>query len=326
MAHQVTLVPGDSTGPEHCHAVQRILAAAGVDIEWDEHPAVGGTIPPELMDSARRTKVVLMGHQHGKRDAGLPAPIVSLRRQLGVFAALRPAISVPALQPRFPDVDLVVVRETTEDIYASLEHESIPGVFESLKVTTRAACERIARFAYEVATRFERRKVTIVHKANILKKADGLFLSVCREIGAEYPDIETEDVIVDALCMKLALTPESFDVLLCGNLFGDIVGDLVSGLVGGRSNCPSVNVGPKGLALFSTGHGDPLSEIGTGRGNPLSLFWAAVLMLRQLEEDEAADRVRSALEDTLHAGIRPIGAGGEASSNAFAEAVAGRLG
>lgn len=325
MAHSVTLIPGDHTSPENCRAVQAVLAATGVDFEWDVQPAPDGDLPDALLASARRTSTVLMGYQRGKREAGKPAPIVSLRRALGTFAAIRPAQTIPAITNRHPGIDLVVVRETTEDVYANLEHESIPGVYESLKVTTRAACERIARFGFDFARHEGRKRVTIVHKANILKKADGLLLSTARHVAADYPDIEAEDVIVDALCMKLALFPERFDVLLCGNLFGDIVGDLASGLVGGRANCPTMNVGPDGLAVFTTGHGDPPDLEDPTCGNPVSLLFSAILMLRHLGEEDAANRLWKAILATLDAGTRPVTIGGEATCEAFARAISEAL-
>jgi len=326
LAHPVTLVPGDYTGAENCAAVRAVLAASGVDIAWEEHPAITAHVTPDLLDSALRTKTVLMGHHYGVRAVGHPAPIVTLRRELGVFAALRPARSIPALNPRHPNVDLVVIREATEDVYAGLEHETIPGVFESLKVTTRAACERIAHFAFDWAGRNGRDKITIVHKANILKKSDGLFLRTALEVAEAYPDIAHEDVIVDALCMKLTMDPARFQVLLCGNLFGDIVSDLASGLVGGKWNSPSTNVGPDGLSVFTTGHADPPANAGTDRNTPLGLLFASLLMLRNLGEATTADRVRDAIHGALGDGVLPFGVGGTATSSKFTAAVIQRLG
>lgn len=326
MAHPVTLVPGDYTGAENCAAVQEVLAASGVDILWEEHPSIATHVSPALLTSALRTKTVLMGHHYGERAAGQPAPIVTLRRELGVFAALRPARSIPALHPRHPNVDLVVIREATEDVYAGLEHETIPGVFESLKVTTRAACERIAHFAFDWARRNGRDKVTIVHKANILKKSDGLFLRTAVEVAGAYPDIAHEDVIVDALCMKLTMDPSRFQVLLCGNLFGDIVSDSASGLVGGKWNAPSANVGPDGLSVFTTGHADAPAEKGPGHNTPLGLLFASLLMLRDLGEGTTADRVRDAIHGALGDGVLPFGVGGTATSAEFTAVVTDRLG
>ena len=289
--HAVTLVAGDA--PETTAGVCKVLEATGVSFAWDEQPAPSSAIAPTLLASARKTKTVLMGYTRGQREQGKPAPIVSLRRALGTFAALRPAQTIPAIANRHPGVDLVVVRETTEDIYSSLEHETIPGVYESLKVTTQAACERIARYAFEYAKRTGRKKVTIVHKANILKKADGLFLETGRQVAKDFPDIASEDVIVDALTMKLVLAPEKFDVLVAGNLFGDIVGDLASGLVGGKANCPSMNVGPDGLTVCTTAHADP---------GGASLMFSGILLLRHLGENAAADRLWKAILTALDSG------------------------
>jgi isocitrate dehydrogenase (NAD+) len=217
-----------------------------------------------------------------------------LRRDLGLFAQLRPAKPVAGLPCRFQETDLLVVREITEDVYAHLEHESIPGVFESLKVTTRAACERIARYAFELARLQGRKRVTIVHKANIMKLSDGLFLRTAREVSENYPDIETNDVIVDALCMKVVLDPSKFDVLLCGNLFGDIVGDLVAGLVGGRSNTPAITIGADGTVMCTAGHGSR-----SGEADLLTVLLPALHLLRHLDEPAAADRLHTAIETAL---------------------------
>ena len=295
MSYAVTLVPGDVTGRAVTDAVKRMVAATGVTIDWEEVPS--GAVSDELIESALRTGMVLMDYQRGDRDRGGLAPIVELRKALQAFANVRPVQSVRGLPTRFDDVDIVIVRETTEDVYAHLEHESIPGTFESLKVTTQAACERIARHAFDYAREHGRKKVTVVHKANIMKKSDGLFLRTAREVAADYPDIEVEDRIVDALCMQLILYPERFDVLLAGNLFGDIVADLACGLVGGPANCPSITVAP-GVRVFSA----PQDHSGDGGGNPLAVAWPAVILLRHLGEVPAADALMRALED--HAGGR----------------------
>ncbi len=325
MTHRVTLVPGDGTGPELCAAVQRLTARLGVDIDWDNQPMATGAPTPELLASARERRRVLMAWQKGRRDESLPAPIVTLRKALGVFANLRPVNSLPGVPSRFEGVDLVVVREITEDVYAHMEHETIPGVFESLKVTTAAACERIARYAFDYAVANGRKKVTIVHKSNIMKKSDGLFLRTARAVAAEYPQIEADDCIVDALCMKLLIDPSKFDVLLCGNLFGDIVADVVAGVAGGSASCPSMSLTPDGLALFSAPHGDPPEAVDTGRANPLGLLFPTILLLRHLGEGQAADRLMGAINTTLAAGILPLALGGEASLSNFVEQLEGRL-
>jgi isocitrate dehydrogenase (NAD+) len=319
MSHDVTLVPGDTTGPEIFARIKPLLADMGVDISWDE-PVNGATLTG-LLASARRSKCVLMGFERGRRDSGELPPVVVLRKELGVFANLRPIRSLPGIPSRFSGVDLLVVRETTEDIYAHLEHESIPGVFESLKVTTAAACERIARYAFESARKYDRKRITIVHKANIMKLSDGMFLRVATRVSEEYPDIQTDECIVDALCMKLILDPTRFDVLLAGNLFGDIVSDLCTGLVGGIGNAPSINVTNDGGALFTVGHGDPVELAGTGHGNPLTLLLPTVHMLRWLGEIDAAATLQLAISTVLINGTSPSNTDISAFFVALAKAV-----
>ena len=325
MTTHVTLLPGDTTGPEITDQLRWLAPALGVDIRWEEHRLPDGELTADALESIRRTRVALMGYHHGKRDQGDLAPVVKLRKAVGTFANLRPVQNLRGLPCRFENVDLVVVRETTEDIYAHLEHESIPGTFESLKVTTRTACERIARYAFEYAKKYDRKKVTIVHKANIMKKSDGMFLETARRIGTDYPDIETEDVIVDALCMKLMLHPERFDVLVAGNLFGDIVADVTAGIGGGPSNAPSINVSEDGTAFFASPHGDPPKLVGTGLGNPLTILLPAVPLLRHIEQPEAANKLQKAIEDTLSSGLLPKALGGEATCTEFCQALTDRL-
>ena len=320
MSIEITAVPGDC--PQTFRSVQQLLAAAGADFSWDE-PSEGAT-HLDMLRSAQRTKLALVGHARAKEASELP-PAVVLRDELNIFAQHRPIRPMPGLPSRHDDADLIVVRETTEDVYAHLEHESIPGVFESLKITTRAACERIARHAMDTARATGRTKVTIVHKANIMKLSDGMFLRVAREVAQDYPDLEVDDCIVDALCMKLVIWPSQFEVLLCGNLFGDIVGDLCAGLVGGRSNAPSVNFGTDGLALFTAGQGDHPDVCGTEQANPLPLLLPAIHLLRHTDQGNAADRLEEAIGATLEHGIRPFGLGGDASRSDFCDEVASRL-
>lgn len=317
MSHRVTLVSGDC--PEVLDGVKAVVAATGVDVAWEEPDLA------DLVTSARTHGTALVGWRRGRRDARELAPAVRLRKELGVFAQLRPISDLPGLGGRFSDVDMIVVRETTEDVYAHLEHESIPGVFESLKVTTRAACERIARYAFDLARKQGRRKVTIVHKANIMKLSDGMFLRTARQVAADYPDVEHEDVIVDALCMRIVLDPARFDVLVCGNLFGDIVSDMCAGLVGGSSNAPSINVAEDGTVVFTAGHGDPPDVCGTGRANPLNLLIPTIHMLRHLGEREAAQRLRTQLSATLTDGARPYALGGDTPWDRFCDSVASGL-
>jgi len=316
MSTEVTAVHGDC--PHTFRAVQQLLAAAGADLTWDE-PSDSAT-HLDMLRSAKRTKRALVGHARPHEADELP-PAVVLRDELDVFAQHRPIRPLPGLPSRHEDADLLVVRETTEDVYAHLEHESIPGVFESLKVTTRAACERIARHAMHTARATGRSKVTIVHKANIMKESDGMFLRVARQVGDEFDDIEVDDCIVDALCMKLVLWPRQFSVLLCGNLFGDIVGDLCAGLVGGRSNAPSINYGDEGLVLFTAGQGDNPEVCGTDRANPLPLLLPALHLLRHVDQAAPADRLSASLGETLQRGVLPLGLGGEATLSAFCDEV-----
>jgi isocitrate dehydrogenase (NAD+) len=322
MTHHITLVPGDTTGAEIFAHVKPLLDRLGVDIVWDE-PSPSATFET-LLASVRRTGVVLMAYERGQRDAGKLAPIVTLRKELGVYANLRPLRSLPSVETRHQNVDLIVVRETTEDIYAHLEHESLPGVFESFKVTTEAACERIARYAFETARRLGRKKVTIVHKANIMKLSDGMFLRVGRRVSEEYPEIETNDCIVDALCMKLIIEPGDFDVLLCGNLFGDIVSDLCTGIVGGASNAPSINISDD-VVLFTAAHGDRSELIGTGKGDPLTLLLPTIAMLKHLGENQAVADLEVAMNAAIESGARPFALGGEASLTTFFVALLSNL-
>lgn len=324
MTHSVTLIPGNTKDDTPLtKAVTKVVAAAGVDVTWERASLKDGDIHDDLVSAIKKTGRALMPYVPVNRDSGDVPPIVQLRRALRVYGNIRPVERVPGLPARHEKVDILIVRETTEDIYANLEHESIDGVYESFKVTTEAACERIAKEAFEIAKRRNRKKVTIVHKANIMKKSDGLFLRTGRRVAASYPDIEVEDVIVDALCMKLVLYPERFDVLVCANLFGDIVADLCAGLVGGNPNCPSVNIGEDGT-VYTVGHGAPAGIAGTERANPTNLFFAAILLLRDLDENDAADRMMKATSDALEA-TPPIHLGGEATTTAFAEAVIERL-
>lgn len=325
MTHQVTLIPGSSKNDTPLtRATLSVIAATGVDIAWDRVCLEDGELNDELLASIRKTGRALMPYVPVNRDKGAVPPIVQLRRALKVYGNLRPVETVPGLRARHQNVDIIIVRETTEDIYANLEHESIAGVYESFKVTTEAACERIAREAFELAKRRHRKKVTIVHKANIMKKSDGLFLRTGQRVAKDYPDIEVEDVIVDALCMKLVLYPQRFDVVVCANLFGDIVADLCAGLVGGNPNCPSVNIGEDGT-IYTVGHGAPAHLAGTESANLTNMLFTSVLLLRDLKENDAADRVMKATSAALEAGVTPIALGGSATASAFAAAVVERL-
>ena len=324
MTHQVTLISGDWIGPECAAAVQRIIAAADVDIHWNEQKLEQGTISDDFLDACRQTGVVLKARTASERAAGLLPPTIQLRKELGLWATVRPVKALAGVEAKFPETDVVVIRETSEDIYSGFEHELTDGVYEAIKITTRGACERIARYGFEYAKNNGRKKVTIVHKSNIMKKSDGMFLRIAKEISAEYPEIHTEEVIVDALCMKLVRWPQSFDVLLTLNLFGDIVSDLCSGLAGGITASPSASYGDN-IALFECLHGKVPELVGTGKANPIPLLNAALMMLTHLGEDAAVTRIQSAVEAVLAAGIRTADLGGDQGCEDVTNAIISRL-
>jgi isocitrate dehydrogenase (NAD+) len=330
--HIVTLIPGDGIGPEVTTAVIRILDQAGVDIEWESHLAgsaalerYGTPLPEEVLESIRRNRVALKGPLTTPVGGGFTSVNVGLRKTLDLFANLRPVWKLPSVQSRYDQVDLVIVRENTEDLYAGLEHEVVPGVVESLKITTEASSTRIARFAFEHARAHGRRRVTAVHKANIMKMGDGLFVDSVRRVAASYPDIRFDDRIVDALCMQLVLDPTQFDVLLLPNLYGDIVSDLCAGLVGGLGVVPGANLGTD-LAVFEAVHGSAPDIAGRNVANPTALLLSALMMLQHVGEAAVADRIMAALGDVLAAGrVRTRDLGGHASTTEFADAIAQRL-
>ena len=310
MTHQVTLLSGDWIGPECAAAVKKIIAAAGVDINWDEQKLTQGKISEPLLNSCRNTGVILKARTAATPSVGLLPPTIQLRKELGLWATVRPVKALDGVAARFPETDVVVIRETSEDIYSGFEHELTDGVFEAIKITTSGACERIARYGYEFARKNGRKKVTIVHKSNIMKKSDGMFLRIAKKVAQEYPDIETEEVIVDALCMKLVRWPQSFDVLLTLNLFGDIVSDLCSGLAGGITASPSASYGDD-IAMFECLHGKAPELVGTGKANPIPLLNSAIMMLKHLGETEAAERINSGIVLALASGVRTGDLGGD---------------
>ncbi len=328
MPHRITLIPGDGIGPEVTAAVVQILERAGVDIEWEREEAgaavaerEGKPLPDRVLDSIRRNRVALKGPIGTPVGSGFTSVNVEVRRALDLYANLRPVRSLPGVEARFDGVDLVVVRENTEDLYSGLEHQVVPGVVESLKIITARASERIARFAFGYATRHRRRKVTAVHKANIMKLGDGLFLDSVRAVAGEHPAIEYDERIVDAACMHLVIDPDRFDVLLLPNLYGDIVSDLCAGLVGGLGLVPSANLGDD-MAVFEAVHGTAPDIAGRQLANPTALLLSALLMLRYLDEDDQAARILAALEQVLAAGdIRTPDLGGRATTQEFADAV-----
>jgi len=334
MSHKVTLIPGDGIGPELAEATRRVLDASGVRFEWEVQDAgeavmaqFGTPLPDHVLESIRRNRVALKGPITTPVGSGFRSVNVTLRQTLGLYANLRPARSINGLETRYDDVDLVVVRENTEDLYAGIEHMVGPDAAESIKIITRAASERIARFAFEYAVSNGRRKVTAVHKANIMKLSDGLFLESCRTVAAEYEGrVEFEDRIVDNMCMQLVQKPELYDVMVLPNLYGDIVSDLCAGLVGGLGVAPGANIGTE-ASVFEPVHGSAPKYAGQDKANPTALILSGVLMLRHLGEQAAAERVETALREVIAEGSRTTyDLGGTAGTAAFADAIIERLG
>jgi isocitrate dehydrogenase (NAD+) len=333
MAHRVTLIPGDGIGPELAAATKRVLDASGVEFEWevvDAGEAVlareGTPLPQSVLDSIRRNKVAIKGPITTPVGVGFRSVNVALRQTLGLYANLRPIRSIPGLVTRYENVDLVIVRENTEDLYAGIEHMVGPDAAESIKIITRAASERIARYAFEYAVANGRGKVTAVHKANIMKLSDGLFLESCRTIAAQYEGrIAFEDRIVDNMCMQLVQKPELYDVLVLPNLYGDIVSDLCAGLVGGLGVAPGANIGPE-AAVFEAVHGSAPKYAGQNKANPTALMLSGVLLLRHIDEQAAAKRVEDAIRAVIAEGRTvTYDLGGSAGTSEFADAIVARL-
>jgi len=326
MKHKITLIPGDGIGPEITEATIKVVEAAGVEIEWERFeagmPAVekyGSPVPEELLDSIRNNKVALKGPTTTSVGKGYKSANVTLRQQLDLYVNLRPVISIGGVHSRYEKVDLIIIRENTEDLYSGIESLISPGVSQAVKVVTEKASKRIAKWAFDYARKYERKKITLVHKANIMKVSDGLFLDTFRKVAGDYPDIEAEDKIVDALCMNLVMDPTKYDILLLGNLFGDIVSDLAAGLVGGLGVVPGANIGDN-FAVFEAVHGSAPDIAGKGIANPTALIFSALLMLRHLGENDAADRVWKAVLVTLAIGknVTPD-LGGKSSTMQYAE-------
>jgi isocitrate dehydrogenase (NAD+) len=328
MSHVITLIPGDGIGPEVTGSVVRIFKAAAVDIEWERHDAgvtafkrFNQSLPVELLDSIRRNKVALKGPVTTPIAEGFTSVNVGLRKALDLYANLRPVRNLPGVESRFTKVDLVIVRENTEDLYAGLEHEIIPGVVESLKIITAVASTRIADFAFEYARANGRKRVTAIHKANIMKLSDGLFLESTRSVSREHIDVSYDERIVDAVCMQLVMHPERFDMLLLPNLYGDIVSDLCAGLVGGLGVVPGANIGRES-AMFEAVHGSAPDIANKNLANPTALLLSALMMLDYIGERTAAQRIRAALDKVLADGqVRTHDLGGHASTTEFTDAV-----
>jgi isocitrate dehydrogenase (NAD+) len=334
VAHQITLIPGDGIGPEVAEATARVVEAAGVEVEWDRvdagvvaERATGKYLPEAVFESLARTKVGLKGPVGTPIASGHPSVNVALRKRLNLFVNFRPVKMLPGLKTRFADlpIDLVIFRENTEDLYSGIEHEVVTDVVESLKVITRTASIRIAQAAFEYAARERRTKVTAIHKANIMKLSDGLFLRCCREVAAKFPQIEYGELIVDNACMQLVMRPETFDILVLPNLYGDIVSDLTAGLVGGLGIVPGANLGDD-MAVFEAVHGSAPDIAGKGLANPTALMQSARLMLAYLGERDAAIRMQKAIEAVYAEGkhlTRDVG--GAAGTAEFTDAVISRL-
>ena len=332
MRHRITLIPGDGIGPEVASAVVRIIEASGVEIEWEEHLAgqlaldkYGKTLPDELIESIKRNRVGLKGPITTPVGKGFTSVNVGLRKALDLYANLRPVRALPNIPCRNPNLDLVVVRENTESLYSGLEHEIIPGVVESLKIITEKASMRIAHFAFDYALREKRKKITCVHKANIMKMSDGLFLECFRKVAEDHPQIEADDKIVDNASMQLVMRPEQFDVLLCENLYGDIVSDLCAGLIGGLGLVPGANIGEKG-AVFEAVHGSAPDIAGLGIANPTALLQSAILMLRHIDERQAGERIETAMLTVFEEGkVRTRDIGGTAKTAEFADEIIAKM-
>jgi len=330
--HRVTLIPGEGIGPEVASATRRILEATGVQIDWEEIAGRSDsssnqekTVNQAAVESVRRNRVALKGPMATAIAGGAPSVNVALRKTLDLYANLRPVKNMPGVKSHFQGVDLTLVRENTEDLYSGLEHEVVPGVVESLKIITERASTRIAKFAFEYAKRHDRKKIHAIHKANIMKLSDGLFLRSVRAVAAQFPQIEYKELIVDNACMQIVMDPQQFDMLLLPNLYGDVMSDLAAGLVGGLGVVPSANIGDE-CAMFEAVHGTAPDIAGKGFANPTALLMSSILMLDHLGEPTAAERIQNALEkvyrDAKHT-TRDVG--GKAGTEEFADAVIAAL-
>jgi isocitrate dehydrogenase (NAD+) len=332
MRHTVTLIPGEGIGPEVATATRRVLEATGVQIDWEE---IGGrtgessdqgqSVNQSAIDSVRRNRVALKGPMATAIAGGAPSVNVALRKSLELYANLRPVKNLPGVKSHFEGVDLILVRENTEDLYSGLEHEVVPGVVESLKIITEKASTRIARFAFEYARRHVRKKIHAIHKANIMKLSDGLFLRSVRTVAAQFPEIQYKELIVDNACMQIVMDPLQFDMLLLPNLYGDVMSDLAAGLVGGLGVVPSANIGDQS-AMFEAVHGTAPDIAGKGLANPTALLMSSILMLDHLGERAAAERIEAALKKVYLDGKHTTrDVGGNAGTGEFADAVIAAL-
>jgi isocitrate dehydrogenase (NAD+) len=334
MAHSITLLPGDGIGPEVTKATRTVIDAAGVDISWDRHRVIGQTavergrpaLPPDVIDSIKSTGVALKGPITTPVGKGFTSVNVQLRQRLDLYANVRPCITLPGVETPFEDTDLIIFRENTEGLYSGIEtYDERLEIADSIARITKRGSERIVRFCFEYAKEHGRERVTLAHKANILKKTSGLFLDIGREVAADYPEIDFDDAIIDALCMNLVMYPEEYDCIVSTNLFGDILSDLTAGLVGGLGITAGANIG-NDHAIFEAVHGSAPDIAGQNAANPTALIQSAVMMLEHIGEDAAANAINQAVtemyreEETLTADM-----GGEASTSEFAEALADRV-
>ena len=330
--HRVTLIPGEGIGPEVASATRRVLQAAGVQIDWEEIAGrsdsssdQGISVNQAAVESVRRNRVALKGPMATAIAGGAPSVNVALRKTLDLYANLRPVKNVPGVKSHFENVNLILVRENTEDLYSGLEHEVVPGVVESLKIITERASTRIARFAFEYARLHGRKKIHAIHKANIMKLSDGLFLRSVRAVAAQFPLIEYKELIVDNACMQMVMDPLQFDMLLLPNLYGDVMSDLAAGLVGGLGVVPSANIGDE-CAMFEAVHGTAPDIAGKGLANPTALLMSSILMLDHLGERTAAERIQNALETVYREAKHTTrDVGGKAGTEEFADAVIAAL-
>jgi len=332
--HSIVLIPGDGIGPEVTRATRRVLESAGLSVEWVELPAGAAAIeqgfdnvlPERTLAAIKAHKVALKGPVTTPIGKGFQSVNVQLRKKLNLYAAVRPVRNLPGIKTRFDGIDMVIVRENTEGLYSGIENEVVPGVVTSLKVASEVACTRIARYAFRYATRRGRKKITVFHKANIMKMSDGLFLNSARKIHEEeYPNIDYEETIIDAGCMKMVQKPEAIDVLLMENLYGDVVSDLAAGLVGGLGVVPGSNIGDD-AAVFEAVHGSAPDIAGKSVANPLALIMSGVMMLNHMHEEEIAKRIKTAYDAVLTEGktlTRDLG--GKAGTEEFADALIAKM-
>jgi isocitrate dehydrogenase (NAD+) len=328
MAHTITLIPGDGIGPEVAAATKKVLAAAGVKIEWETLEAGaavaekrGTTLPSEVLESIARNKVALKGPIGTPIGKGFRSVNVTLRQALDLYANVRPVRSLPGVEPRFEGTDVVIIRENTEDLYAGLELMIMPGIAQSIKLITEKGCTRICEYAFQYALRMSRKRVTAVHKANIMKLSDGMFLESFRKVAQAYPKIEPQEMIVDATAMQMVKNANKLDVVVTENLYGDILSDLAAGLCGGLGIVPGANIGVSG-AVFEAVHGTAPDIAGKGIANPTALIQSAVMMMHHIGESAAGDRIEDALVDLYRRGdMRTADLGGGATTAQFTDAL-----